>query len=1017
MSRAVRLLDRWLGPTRRTGLWLPVLGSVFGGMLLVVTYDWLIKRVFAGLEPGLARVAPVLLVGLASGLVAWFVLRAYHALSEQSAREHRERRQVSMALDRERELMTALIEHAPDPIYFKDFEGRFLRVNQAFANLLGVRAPSDLVGRAEAAVLPPEEAERLAAEDRQVRDSGRSSTGREERFVSAGGGEAWLSVTRVPLTGADGKVAGSFGIARDITESRRDAARLRRLSQAVEQSPSVVLITDTRGNITYVNPKFTSLTGYRADEVVGRNPRMLKGGDMPASVYASMWEVIGRGEVWTGELLNRKKHGDLYWGLASISPIRDASGTVTEYIEVMEDITHRKHVEEALQQRLEFQRTLMDAIPVPIFHKNRAGVYQDCNRAFEDFLGMGRERILGHTVFELAPHDLADLYHRKDEELFRGRETQIYETRVLHADGTHHEVLFNKALLTGPDGAPTGLVGTMVDLSELKQARQELRQQHEKLEELEVIISKSPAMVFLWRAQPGWPVEYVSNSIVQLGYAPEDFLVDGLPFTKIVHPDDLPWVSAEVERYSRSGVNEFNQEYRIFSRRGDVRWVDDRTWVRRDAGGAITHYQGIVMDITEQKLARERAEAMLHGLRTILSVADRLLACATTRELYRTAVDLSREELKLERTAILIKDGGTIKGTFGTNLKGQTTDETNHEIPIDERWRKRLDLHERGGRPWTIEAESYFEWDGRDMVGFGQGWVGITPIISHEHGAVGVFCNDAAISGSPVDEVKQELLAVFCAILGNIIGRRRAEEERIHAEARQREVLERTDRLTSLGMLAAGMAHEINNPLQGMLSHLHSVQRAMPEDSPDRTSLDMVERGIETIDNLVRKLLILGKPEDLTEESVDLREALGFVIQLLSRQFRKSRVTLETHLPAEPLTLAMPRRYLIQILMNVLINAHDAMPKGGTVRVRASRAAGHVDIAVEDNGVGMTEEQRTNVFKPFFTTKGTKGTGLGMSVADSLVRSVKGTISVDSRPGKGTTFHFHLPAAGGAPEA
>ncbi|MCB1070078.1 MAG: PAS domain S-box protein, partial [Kiritimatiellae bacterium] len=902
-------------------------------------------------------------------------------------------------------------EHAPDPIYFKDLEGRFLRVNQAYADLLGVASSGMLVGRTEFDFVDPAEARSLAEEDRKVRDAGAPVVGHEEMRHRPDGEELWLSITRVPLNSADDQVVGSFGIARDITSIRRNAARLRELSQAVEQSPSVVMITNVQGDITYVNPKFTALTGYLPEEVLGKNPRILKAEGMADGLYRNLWETISGGRAWTGEILNRKKNGEQFWGLASISPIRDEQGKVTDYIEVMEDISHRKRVEEALQHRLEFQRFLMDAIPVPVFHKNRAGIFQDCNRAFEEFIGRSRERILGHTVFDISPHALADVYHRKDEALFHDGTSQTYESSVLHGDGTYHEVLFNKAVLLDASGVASGLVGTIVDLTELKQARQELRVQHERLEELEAIIGKSPAIVFLWKAAPGWPVDYVSDSIVQLGYSPDDFLKDGLPFSKIVHPDDLPWISAEVERYSRTGVNEFHQEYRLFSRRGDVRWVDDRTWVRRNTAGSITHYQGIIMDITEQKQARERAAAMLQGLRVILTLADRLLACATTQALYKTAVGLARDELKLERTAILIRDGDRIRGTYGTNLKGQTTDETDHVIPFDERWAERLRVNSESGKPWQVEEEAYFEWDGQDMVGLGQGWVAITPITSHEHGAIGAFCNDAAISGAPVDDVQQELLAVFCAILGNIIARKRAEEERAEAQVRQREILERTDRLSSLGMLAAGMAHEINNPLQGMLSHLHSVQQSLPETFPERSSLDMVERGIETIDNLVRKLLILGKPEDLAEEAVDLREALGFVIQLLSRQFRKSRVTIETHLPAEALTLAMPRRYLIQILMNLLINAHDALPKGGTVRVRAARDGDAVDLLIEDNGVGMTGEQAANVFKAFFTTKGTKGTGLGLSVADSLVRSCHGTISVDSQPGKGTTFKIHMPMA------
>ncbi|HMP73872.1 MAG TPA: PAS domain S-box protein [Kiritimatiellia bacterium] len=1012
MGRIINRLVAWIKRSQGSGYLLPVGGAMLLAMVLVILYEVLTGYLPKEAMRVWSRAIPVAATGLAAGLVALVVLRISRQLTAETLQEAERRRHAMGELEFERELNQALIEGTPDPIYFKDRQGRFIRVNEAMARAFGVGAPRDVVGKTEADFLPEDEASAAAEEDRRVLESGEPTTGHEEVRHLVQGEESWVSVTRAPLRNVRNEVIGTFGVSRDISEIRRTNARLRELSQAVEQSPSVVLITDIQGDITYVNAKFTSLTGYGAEEVLGKNPRLLKGEDASPGIYKDMWETIAAGRAWTGEILNRKKNGEKYWGLASISPIRDGEGRITHYLEVMEDITSRKRAEEALRDRLEFQRQLMDAIPIPLFQKNRAGAYQDCNRAFEAFIGKARERVLGHTVFDLAPYPLASEYQRRDEELFRSGGNQVYEASVLHADGTLHHVLFNKAALTDAHGEVIGLVGTIFDLTELNQARAELREQHQKREELETIISNSPAMVFLWRAEPGWPVEYVSDSVRQLGYSPDDFLEAGLPYSQIIHPEDLTRVTHEVGRYTQAGINKFTQEYRVFSRRGDVRWLDDRTWLRRDASGRVTHYQGILMDVTESRLARDREQAMLRGLRAIFGMTDPLLACESSEEIFRRAVELSREQLKLERAAVMIKVGEEVHATFGTNLKGQTTDEFEHVFPMDDRWRQRFRIPEANEKPWFVEQQAYREWDGRDMVGFGEGWVAITPIYSQKEGAIGVFCNDAAISGSPIDEVKQELLAVFCTILGNIIARKRAEEEQRRVEEKQRDVLERTDRLTSLGVLAAGMAHEINNPLQGMLSHLHLVRKHLENEESVQTSLEMVSKGIETIAALVRKLLILGKTKDDAGETVDCREALEFVIQLLSNQFRKSRVTLVTSLPVEPLSLGISRRYLIQVLLNLLINAKDAMPKGGTVRVKAWREESRAHLSIADEGVGIPADRLPNIFQPFFTTKDTKGTGLGLSVADSLVRSAGGTIDVDSRPGKGTTFTLHLPLAG-----
>ena len=143
----------------------------------------------------------------------------------------------------------------------------------------------------------------------------------------------------------NGRVAGVTAIGEDITEKRRNETSLRKLSQAVEQSPSIVLITDRDGRIEYVNPKFTEVTGYGFDEVAGENPRVLKSGETEAEDYADLWRTICAGGEWRGELHNRRKNGELYWEAASISALRDAAGQITHFLAVKEDITERKRLE------------------------------------------------------------------------------------------------------------------------------------------------------------------------------------------------------------------------------------------------------------------------------------------------------------------------------------------------------------------------------------------------------------------------------------------------------------------------------------------------------------------------------------------------------------------------------------------------------------------------------------------------------------------------------------------------
>ncbi len=143
------------------------------------------------------------------------------------------------------------------------------------------------------------------------------------------------------------------------------------MSRAVEQSPASIVITDCAGNIEYVNPKFIQVTGYTLAEALGKNPRILKSGEMSPEAYVVLWQTITAGKEWSGEFHNKKKNGELYWESASISPIRDLAGRVTHYVAVKEDITARKQTEAErdilihdLQEALANVKSLSGLLPI-----------------------------------------------------------------------------------------------------------------------------------------------------------------------------------------------------------------------------------------------------------------------------------------------------------------------------------------------------------------------------------------------------------------------------------------------------------------------------------------------------------------------------------------------------------------------------------------------------------------------------------------------------------------------------
>ena len=176
---------------------------------------------------------------------------------------------------------------------------------------------------------------------------------KEYRIVLPDGAVRVVYTQGEVVSDGTGRVIQVRGTIQDITDRKRIEEEIRILSRAVEQSPSVVIITDTKGNIEYANPKFTQLTGYSLPEVVGGNIGILKSGQTPPEEYKQLWKTIISGGEWRGEFCNKKKHGELYWDAASISPIKNAAGIITHFVAIKEDITERKRMEKDLKWAME----------------------------------------------------------------------------------------------------------------------------------------------------------------------------------------------------------------------------------------------------------------------------------------------------------------------------------------------------------------------------------------------------------------------------------------------------------------------------------------------------------------------------------------------------------------------------------------------------------------------------------------------------------------------------------------
>ena len=246
------------------------------------------------------------------------------------------------------ELLQSVIEGMGDPMFVKGLDGRYQLINRATAELFGV-APAEAIGRGAEALFPPEFARVVQESDARVLKEG-VPLSLEETLPTRLAGVRRFLVSKAPRRDASGAITGIVGVARDITDLKAADETIRRLSTAVGQSPAAVIITDPVGRIVYVNRKFTEITGYAADEVVGSNPRLLKSGTTSVEQYRQLWSTIQSGATWRGEYQNKRKNGELYWASATIAPVKDEHGTITNFVAIQEDVTETRSLEAQLRQ-------------------------------------------------------------------------------------------------------------------------------------------------------------------------------------------------------------------------------------------------------------------------------------------------------------------------------------------------------------------------------------------------------------------------------------------------------------------------------------------------------------------------------------------------------------------------------------------------------------------------------------------------------------------------------------------
>lgn len=338
----------------------------------------------------------------------------------------------------------------------------------------------------------PDDSDRVLADVQACLDGLTPYSEAEYRLLHKDGGYRWVLGRGAALFDANGRAIRMAGSHTDITGRKRTEEAMKKakeelefsyslVSAVIEGTPDPIYVKDLQGRYLMMNSAAAAVFGRPEGKILGLDDTELLPTDLARQVMETDQYIMTTGEPQTIEEVVPSLDATRTY-LATKSVYRDPKGNAIGLIGVARDITQRKQVEDALQEQLHFLQVLIDTIPAPIFYKNHQGVYLGCNGAFETYLGLTKEQIVGKSAYDIAPKHLAEKYHKADMALFEERGIQNYESSVAYADGTQHDVVFYKATFLKTDNTIGGLVGIILDISDRKQAELALKKAKEELE-------------------------------------------------------------------------------------------------------------------------------------------------------------------------------------------------------------------------------------------------------------------------------------------------------------------------------------------------------------------------------------------------------------------------------------------------------------------------------------------------------------------------------------------------------
>jgi PAS domain S-box-containing protein len=757
---------------------------------------------------------------------------------------------------------------------------------------------------------------------------------------------------------------------------RLSEERYRRILDSIEDGYFEI---DLKGKVMFLNDAACSMVGYDRDKMIGMHYRQYTSSETAQQMFEVFHRIYETGipeRMIDYEVI--KKDGSIRIHELSAALLRGPSGNPLGFRALARDVTERRKAEGDLRKREERYRNILDSMEEAYFEVDLYGKMTFFNTTAVKRLGYANEEVMGMSFRQFVDKENGKKVFVAFRHVFNTGETiNGFDWEVINKYGEKIAVESSVILLRDAQGNPAGFRGVVRDITERKQAEQALRESEEKYR---TILENMVESYFELDLKGNYT--FFNEALCEdQGYSRQELM--GMNYRVYTSPEAAKRVYRFFNEIYRTGKPLYVVDHEIIRKDGTKRIIEMSISLLRSLSGEPIGFWGVGRDVTERIKAEKAIEESERRYRMI---AENMRDAVYTMDLGMHYTYMSPSIARIT--------GYTAEEIQNISLNEQLTPAS---YALVEQVLSEELARESSGEPIDPDRSITFELEVIHKDG-GYVWVEVTATFNRDENGRST-----------------EVLGVA----RDITERKRAQEEKAKLEGQ----LLQAQKMESIGRLAGGVAHDFNNMLSVILGYAELIKNRLPAEDPLLQDIVQIEKAARRSRDITAQLLAFSRKQIIEPRLMDLNDLITSDQNTFARLIGED-IDLRFY-PGEDLwKIKADPSQIEQILVNLAVNARDAMPNGGKLTIETANIhlneaycrdhlgftpGYYVLLGVSDDGAGMDKETLEYIFEPFFTTKETgKGTGLGLAMVYGIVKQNNGFINVYSEPGQGTTFKIYL---------